>query len=236
MTKAAVGYIRGRRHRGEWTADVELQKQQIREYADAYDYRLIAMKGEEQRLGIRRLANALVAALRLCNRNKADFLYVDFGPRRPNPLLTRFLKETKPETQGWRFVPIPADRMTLEAMERQARAEAYNFRAGPRRKRPPKQADQRAATALEEFKIKFGVSTKRLRNFQHLYRGVNPIYEYLLDPRSSPQKIADDLCDEAYLTVDGKRWTADNVRRTRRLVEGHIFKAFITMKDEERST
>lgn len=232
--KRAVGYVRGRLYRKKWTPDVELQKQQIREYADAYGYELIALKGEDQRLGIKKLANALVAALRLCTAKKADFLYVDFGNRRPNTLLNQFLKNTKPETKGWRFVAIPADRETLEAMERQARVEEFNRRVGAKRKQKPKAEDQKPRNALEEYQQEHGISTKRLKNFQHLSKGVSPIYKYLLDQRSSAQEIADDLHDGAYLTVDGKRWTADNVRRSRKLARSGTFQNFISLIQAEK--
>ena len=91
-----------------------------------------------------------------------------------------------------------------------------------------------------------GMPTKRFKNYEHLYKGVDPIYKFFIKPNrrdpllTSPhlwqpviaddRKIADDLNDEGYLTVGGFAWTKETIRKARHLIFADEFKNYFIEK------
>lgn len=237
--KKAVGYIRGRLWERRWAPDKELQSRQIKEFAEANDYGVLKIVGEQQNFSLRRkgIYPKLMEALDLCEKHNADFLYVDIGNWRTNPVLNQYTSHKAGTKSGWKFVGIDPERKTIEAIERQARVEKY---ANKRRKASKRRLhDEEGKDALPEilvWKRDNKISSKRFKNFEHLYEGVEPIYRLIKDNwQLSNKRIADELHEGAYLTVDGRRWSEDNVRKTRYLITGKKFAQFVELKEEEKS-
>jgi|GEM_PF-4694994 hypothetical protein len=239
MAKNAYGYIRGRRHSKKWAPDRKHQRRQIEDYADANGYDLIEVFIEEAKFSLAGKTGAYVLAstLKRCTADKADLLYIDLGRWRRNPVFASFVAASKIEKPGrrypYKFVGIPAERATLEAVERQARLEKYeeSFRI----KKIKNRADAKPTTPLQQWKHDNEIGTKRFKNFRHLYAGMTPIYQSIEDnDGKSMREIADLLNKEIYLTVDGKRWNRHNVRKTIDLIATDEFQEFVTLCNEAR--
>ena len=239
MKKTAVGYIRARKFAGKWTADARAQRDQIYDYADAEGFKVVKMFVEEQRFSIHKQTGArrFFNALKFCKESGAAFIYVDIGRWRRNPVLHETLTEierrkgTKDE-RPYSVVSIPAERRTIELIERQAREEEYyeSFKISKRKRRVVK-----TLSPIEQWKVDNKIGTKRFNNFKHLYKGVEPIYK-VFDKHADDtvNDIVDDLHRGHYLTVDGKRWNKDNVRKTRLVIQSDDFRGFVKVCEEEK--
>ena len=236
--KKAVGYIRGRLWRRAWAPDTGLQRQQIKDFAEIEGYEPPTILGEQQNFSMRRkgIYPKLTEALNLCEKHSADFLYVDIGNWRTNPVLNQYIAHKPGTKSGWKFIGIRPDRETIEAVERQGRLEKYANKR--RRALKPKLQDEKGRDNIPPIMIwkrDNEISSKRFKNFEHLYEGVEPIYRLLRGNwDSSNKKIADELHKKAYLTVDGRRWSEDNVRKTRALITSPEFLEFVDMREEEK--
>ena len=133
---------------------------------------------------------------------------------------------------------VPPDIKTMEAIERLARMEKFESR---RRHRKTVAAEKKKVLSpIEKWQIQSKISRRRLKGFEHLYRGVEPIYraiEQLLEksPLLTNKRIAWALDREAYLTVDGKRWTDETVRKARAFIKGKDFLEFVRLKDIDKA-
>ncbi len=237
--KKAVGYIRARKYMGEWASDHVLQRKQMELFAEAEGYELIDTYSEDQKFSIANKTGALVLskALKRCKREKVDLLYIDIGRLRRNPVFSDVAKNHDVQSATnkplpFKMVPIPAARETIEAIERHARFELYDFRyRRTRAKRKPRIPDDPISIWQRENKV----GTKRLKNFKHLYDGVAPIYKVIqanLDLK--PRKIAEVLNSEYYMTVDGRRWNRDNTRKTMDLISTDLFREYVGLREQAK--
>ncbi|MBC8269046.1 MAG: hypothetical protein H8E36_09885 [Rhodospirillaceae bacterium] len=237
----AVGYMRGRLWKGKWAPDARLQRNRIAEYAEENEYEVIKYGGEQQKFSLGRKTGfkVLMELAELCNKHKATFLYVDIGNWRPNVVLNSFLEQAErlKKIRDWKFVAIPPDRKIMEAIERQARLEKFESRRRPIKKIIKKKKEK--PSPIEKWKTKFKIGRRRLKGFEHLYHGVEPIYrviEKILEetPKLTNKRIAWALDREAYLTVDGKRWTDETVRKIRGVIKEEEFREFVHLKDRDK--
>ncbi len=237
--KKAIGYVRARKYMGAWAKDCPLQIKQMRLFAEANGYHLIGTYSEDQKFSIKNETGALVLSkvLKRCKREKADFLYIDIGRFRRNPVFSdiskdvRYRQETS-KPYPYKFVAIPAARETIEAIERHARYEKYDFRF--RRIREKKKTKE-PNNPISVWKRENKVGTKRLNNFKHLYEGVAPIYKVIqqhLDLK--PRDIADYLNRDYYMTVNGRRWDRDNARKTMELIATDLFHEYVDLREQEK--
>ena len=234
----AVGYIRGRQWKGKWAPDAQRQRQRLLKFADANEYEIIKFGGEQQKfsLGRRTGFRKLTELLTLCDEHKATFLYVDIGNWRPNIILNNYVSHYKKHgtKRGWQFVAVPPDLETMEAIERQARLE--KFESKRRLQKKVGKERRKILLPIEQWQFDYKISRRRLKGFEHLYRGVEPIYraiEKLIEesPKLTNKRIAWALDREAYLTVDGKRWTDETVRKVRGLIKDKEFFEFVRIKN-----
>ncbi len=240
MVKRAVCYVRGRMHNGKWAADRAQQLNQFKAYAEEHECEIKARYIEETRFSLKNRtgAHTLAKALDKCKSLKADFLYIDLGRWRRNPVFIDTVSEHKKKDAGpkpypYRMIAIPAERKTIEAIERQARLEKYeeSFRV----KKIAARTEQKKFTGLQQFKIDRQISTKRFNNFKHLYAGVLSIYDVILKNINDPSShIADVLNSKIFLTVDGKRWNRHNAKKTVDLINSTEFEDFVTLCNEEK--
>lgn len=237
----AVGYIRGRLWKGKWTPDARLQRQRIQKFANAYEYEIIKFDGEQQKfsLATRRGFDKFLKLVSVCHEHKATFLYVDIGNWRPNVVLNEYVShyKTRPIKQGWKFLAVPPDRKTMEAIERQARMEKFESKRRPRKKVAKER--RKILSPVEQWQAEHKISRRRLKGFEHLYSGVDPIYRFIErlfeeTPNLSNKRIAWALDREAYLTVDGNRWTDETVRKVRSFVKRDDFCDFIHLKEKDK--
>ena len=234
----AVGYIRGRLWKGKWAPDKDLQARRIKEFAEEYEYEIIHIAGEQQKFlaGLRAKFSKFHKLLDLCKEHEADFLYVDIGNWRPNVVLNAFVTAAKSgqTKRGWKFVAVPPDKKTMEAIERQARMEKFELQR--RRRKKPAEKKSKTLSPIEKWQIQYSVGSRRLKGFEHLYHGVDPIFriiEKLLKETSNltNKRIAWALDREAYLTVDGKRWTDETVRKVRGLIKREEFRRYVRLRN-----
>ena len=141
--KKAIGYIRGRKYNGKWAIDRASQRQQLVEYAEAYNYELLGVRTEDQEISLKdkKTLLGLLQLLKRCKREKADFLYVDLGRYRRNIFFDQIIEAALKDEQNNESllrtsIAIPASRATREALERHARYELYDYRY--KRSRPKK--------------------------------------------------------------------------------------------------
>ncbi len=239
MAKFAIGYVRGRRFNGKWCGDAKAQRRQILDYAEAYDFTVIKILIEEQKFSLFKQTGGrtLATALSLCKDNKGTLLYVDIGRWRRSPLFVETIKkiQTHKNTKklySYKIQAIPAERKTIELIERQAREEKYYESFGIKK---VKKKTVSNVSDLMKWKQDNKIGTKRFNNFKHLYKGVEPIYRIFEKHTDSKIiVILDILIKGHYLTVDGKRWNKDNVRKTRANIESDDFQEFIRICDEEK--
>ncbi len=237
----AVGYIRGRLWKGKWAPDAKLQRARIKEFADENEYEVIKIAGEQQKFslttkaGIKKLGELLT----LCDEQKATFLFVDIGNWRPNVVLNSYVNHYKRygTKKGWEFVAVPPDKKTMEAIERQARMEKFESRRHHKKKDVEKKKEK--PSPLEKWQKKYNVSRRRLKGFEHLYHGVEPIFRIIEKilaetPNLTNKRIAWALDREAYLTVDGKRWSDETVRKIRGVIKEDDFLEFVRLKDRDK--
>jgi len=233
--KKAIAYIRGRKYKGQWTADREHQIAQIKEHAKEYEIEIIEIVTEDNRLSVPgRLMSQFADVLKKCREQKADAIFVDIGKWRNNPIFNRFVAAIP--GSGYSFIALPASRRTLEEIERQARKEKYERTLGKAIKKKRKTKTTEGASMITQWKERNKFPTKQFRNFQHLYAGVDSILDKFEQNADSTNKLlADVLHYGSYLTVDKKRWNEDNVRRTRKIIASSDFKEFKSIMDEETS-
>ena len=239
----AVGYIRGRLWKGKWAPDAKLQRRRMEEFAEQHEYEIIQFGGEQQKfsLGRRTGFRKLTELMELCAEQDATFLYVDIGNWRPNVILNNYVSHYKKHgtKKGWEFVAVPPDIKTMEAIERQARMEKFESRSRPQKTAAAKK--KKIPTPIEQWQSQYKIGHRRLKGFEHLYRGVEPIYraiEKLLEdsPHLTNKRIAWALDREAYLTVDGKRWTDETVRKLRGFIKEEAFREFVRLKETDKET
>lgn len=237
----AVGYIRGKRWQGKWTPDLKLQRRRIAEFADKHEYEVIQYGGDEQRFSLQKRTGyrKLHELLELCAKHKGTFLYVDIGNWRPNTILNDYIRHYKKsgKTSGWKMLAVPPDRKTIEAIERQARLEKFETVRRPRKKSTEKK--DKILTPLDQWQLEHNIGKRRMKGFEHLYKGVEPIYRFIQlraeeSPRLTNKRIAWALDREAYLTVDGKRWTDETVRKARELIQEDEFLEFVRLKEADK--
>lgn len=234
--KQGIAYIRARKFDGKWTPDAELQAHLIQSYAEVDGVDIAKTVIEEQTFSLRRkdTQKELMPTLSECRRKKMTFYYVDIGRWRRNPVFSEVMTalDERDKTGKIKRVGIPATQEILDAIARQSEFEKalHSHRAIPRKR------ERQTITRVEEFQRDRAIGTKRMRNYQHLYKGVEPIYKVFWEQRDQmPSTILKALHDGQYLTSDKKLWTKENVRRTRRLVEGQDFKDFVAMMNEEKA-
>ncbi len=100
-------------------------------------------------------------------------------------------------------------------------------------------ANKQRSVPSDEWEIEFSISQRRLKGFEHLYHGIEPIYrviENIIDesPNLTNKRIAWALDREAYLTVDGKRWNDETVRKIRTTIKEEDFSRFVAIKDRDK--
>lgn len=90
---------------------------------------------------------------------------------------------------------------------------------------------------LGTWRIENNVSLRRFNNFKHLVKGVSSIHKKITENENlTPKALSDLLHNNHYTTPENKRWSDDNVRKTRKVIESHLFQEFLdlyTMKKEE---
>lgn len=219
---------------GQYTEDVRLQAEYLREYAEANDFEVVQIfvetKGMD--LGKRvRIAAELSNAFAKRKEVNAILMMVNIGRWRSNFIVDKLRAEYRAKKKvKHRIIEIPATRKIFEAIERQARKEKLH-RLRVRARRTPKRISK---TEVETWQEERGVSTKRLRNFHHLYKGIVSIYDIVTEnAEMSARHLADLLDKQAYLTVDNKRWSEHNVRKVRQLFNSDEFKEFCAIKKRE---
>lgn len=232
----AVGYIRGRFIRKKRTPDWEMQRIALKEYAEANCYVYLATFGEAQttKKGIKITMPMLIKALELSKKKKATLLYVDLRNWRRSPVFFKFVTNNVPSRTGFKMTAIRDDRVIAE-IERLARYDKC-FRADgkpvQRRSALEKQDARYNADPGLEWKDENDVSTKRYMNSCHLYKGPEPIYRVIQSlAGKTDREIADILHGRYYVTIDGKRWQKENVRRTRGIIESAAFQQFVAVKE-----
>lgn len=236
MEKHAVGYIRGRVIGAKQTRDWRLQEWALRRYAETHFYNYIKTFGEVQsdENGINVSMRQLKEAMQLCEDIGADLFYVHLGRCRRNPIFFRLIRMVRKSESGFSVIRIH-DRNILEEVQRLAKYDKHHRPDGTRIRHRSSQAKkpiQRSVDPCLEWKERSGISTKRYRNFCHLISGPLSICEVIHSAQSrSDEQVAAVLNREFYLTVDGKPWRKENVRRTRKIMQSMEFKQFC---DEER--
>jgi len=235
----AVGYIRGRVWKGKWAPDKICQENRIREFAEVDEYEIIKFGIEQQKFSLGRKTGfkKLMELLDLCREHDAAFLYVDIGNWRPNVVLNDLATQIKIRgtRKGWKFIAVPPDKKTMEAIERQARME--NFESQRRRGKKPVEKKSKDLSDIEKWQKVYGVGRRRLKGFEHLYHGVDPIFRFIEKilketPNLTNKRIAWKLDLEAYLTVDGERWTDETVRKVRGLIKTEEFVRYVRLRDD----
>lgn len=233
----AIGYIRGRLINKKRTPDWEMQRKVLKEYAAANAYVYLDTLGETQtaKKGMKLEMQALIRACELCKQKKADFLYVDLGNWRRSPVFFKFVTNNQKSRTGFDMIAIK-DLGIIEEMQRLAKFDKHFRPDGtPIRHRTAseKKAIRFRVDPCLEWQEKNGISIRRYRNFCHLTSGSDPIYRVIesLSGRSD-QQIATSLHRKRYVTVDGKQWQRENVRRTRKIIQEDIFKNFCVVREE----
>jgi hypothetical protein len=237
----AVGYIRGKLWKGKATPDAKLQRARLREFAEENEYEIIKIDGEVQKfkLGKETGFKKLIELNKICRKHRATFLYIDIGKWRQNIVLNQFVNKIKSfgEAEAWRYVAVPPNRKIIEAIERQDRMEKFESRRRPRKK---KEDDiKKSLSPIEKWQAEFNIGRRRLKSFEHLYHGVEPIYQVIENelrksPKIANKRIAWALDREAYLTVDGKRWTDETVRKVKLFIQEDAFLEFVRLKERDK--
>ncbi len=237
----AVGYLRGRLWKGKWAPDAKLQRERIKEFAEENEYEIIKFAGEQQKFSLGRKTGfkKLMELFAHCEEHNATFLYIDIGNWRPNVVLNSYTEHYNKygTKKGWKFVAVPPDKKTMEAIERQARMEKFESHRRPKKKSIKKKKEK--PSPIENWQIKYKISRRRLKGFEHLYRGVDPIFRFIekileATPSLTNKRIAWALDRDAYLTVDGKRWNDETVRKIRSVIKKDDFREFVRLKDRDK--
>ena len=189
--------------------------------------------------------------LTLCERKNATLLYCELGSiYRHSDFFALIRKARK---RGIKIVAI-RDIRAVDAALRHALKPKKRHRRGSRYLR----LDQAESARKERNPILIwkddqlradgtrGIPTKQFKNYEHLYKGVDPIYEFFIKPTlddphfetphlwqavdADDRKIADDLNDGGYLTVGGFAWTKETVRKARHLIFSDEFKRYCNEK------
>lgn len=238
--RIAVGYIRGRFIRGKRTPDWEMQRNILTEYADICGYKLIKMFGESQiaKKGIKIDMPKLLDALTLCKKRKGIFLYCDLGNYRKSPVLFAFIRNNNPTKTGFVMKAVKdADILTeLERLARYDKCVRPNGKPIKRRSVMEKRAMASIGDPCLAWRESSNISMKRYKNYIHLWKGPDPIYK-LINSSShlTDRDIAEVLHDRYHVTVDGKIWKKENVRRTRAIIDSSEFAEFCNRKDAARA-
>lgn len=236
MQKYAVGYIRGRVIAGKQTRDWAMQERAMRVYADTHSYNYLKTFGDVQTDvdGTNLVLLQLKQAVQLCEEIGSDLLYIQLRRWRRNLIFFKVIRCIRKSATGFRAIGI-YDRNILEVIQVLSKYDKHHRPDGtPIRHRSPqvKKAVRCAIDPCLEWKERSGVATKRYRNFRHLIAGPDSICEVMhSQPSKSNEELAVILNQKRYLTVDGKPWRKENVRRTRKLMQSMEFKEYC---DEQR--
>lgn len=246
--KRCLCFIRGHKYKKKMSPDMMLQRDFLKAYAEAegYDdiksYQVFSFKGSSAF----RLQAFIIKTITYCIRQKRDFIYIELSRWRRNTLLTDLVrqyetkvkKDAKAKPDIIRFIKIDASQEIIDAIETHARFEKFDKHVKTVTKKPKKGSFKYCYGLWEEakaskdtliiWKFENNISTRRFNNFRHLCKGSNSIYDVITDHQDlSPQSIADILHKKYYLTVDGKRWTRDNVTKTMILFKDPLFDFYL---------
>ncbi len=238
--KIAIGYIRGRKFGNKWAPDRKEQHRQLSDFAEFHRYDLIEVHIDDQKDGLLRRSGlrGFGKAIEACRDKKADLLYIDTGRWRRNKTFLDFVSIHRKQSKtgpapDYRMIAIPAEQVTIDAIQRMARYEKFYESNRIKKKKLTTAPPQ--LTPTQKWKLENGITTRKFRNFVHLRNGVNPIYillEKAANAGKSMSEIADLLNETFYLTVDGKRWNRHNVRKTIDLIASEDFEKFLTLCNE----
>lgn len=232
---------------GEMNTYGSVQREAIEADAKKNKYKLRFIYGEYQTsnrgAGIENFEfNQLGLALGHCEKQKAMFVYVDLGPIHHHPVFFSMLEKARKNGVKIRRIRNLAAKEAAQRKSHFKKQAPKTFRITKKGERDKRQtlsdADKIARNEGRDpmitWKEKNKIPTKRFNNYEHLYRGVEPIYKFFLrpnpkDPRHTNTKswkpandydagIASTLNKNNYLTLDNKLWTKENVRKTRQLI------------------
>ena len=226
MTKTgngkAVGYVRMAMHNGVVSGDAPMQQQLIQAYMKKHRYVPLSIHQERQtykQISKTTGAKKLHYLMKLCEREGADLLYVDLGLFRNNAVFFDAVKRQNAKLDGWKFVEVPCTKSLYEFLERNLR-KVKKF-APMKKKAPTKELDKREQALWKTLEAN-GVTRRQYRNAVYLCHGVISIYRTVLDGiknKESDKNIAWELNEQAHLTLTGKMWNDETVRKIRNRIE-----------------
>jgi hypothetical protein len=241
-----AGYVRGRNSSDTSGLTVREQKRQIREYVENNEVTLVDIIVENDKAD-----SGFINTLQLCrtrifpddDKTGSQFkffpslLYVDMGNWNSSSSFkkklaalhddTEYKKYTKMNTYRRRVRPIAidADQRLMEALHREALLE----NRGKKVHKIPRPLN-------EGIERPDGIGARRFNNFLHLTYGACPIIDILNQKQQSTHAdLAKLLNADCYLTVDGKPWSPDNVRKVRKEFEKNDFLEFAKMRRHKES-
>lgn len=212
------------------------QSDLIREWCDANGMKILRIFNEAQmdKFGPVDKFPALDEAFALCKEHQAVFIYVGLQRLRKNPNLKRRIAEFKKSVGSSMLEEIPGGEL-IEYIRRTTVAPRGGQRSAGEQSFnrmliiPPSKEGPISCWAKDN-----AIDMRRLRSLAHLNQF--RIGRLIMDAHNlnySDKDIADELNDHYLLTVYGKRWTKETVRKARETLLSDEYKGYCAAVRQE---